>query len=304
MKQVKGFKCEIYVVTRSPDAIPNLLQTLGISTQNVNVIQSDLGSGQYPSRSENKYFDLIFHGATPASTLSKSMKYDELENATVGGLKEIIHSSVRSDGRTVVVNLSSGAVYGNEARRARLISETCPIASHPEVESGYCRVKILSEDLVSVYSNKGLIRGTNPRLFAFAGPGIPLNEKFAVGSFVNSAISGKTIEVYGSPYTTRSYMYPSDLVTSLFRLAVKPTLDTIHLGSNKPLNMQAIAEKIDSVFNGKGIKVSSELTEVEHYVPETTNTENQLNFKPLVDFENSLLKWRDWINDSKQSVIP
>lgn len=84
---------------------------------------------------------------------------------------------------------------------------------------------------------EGVVKGTNPRLFNFFGPGLPLKSHFAIGNFVHDALNENQIKVTGSLETMRSYLYISDLVIQLFALSTKPTLDVLHIGSKSSINL-------------------------------------------------------------------
>lgn len=297
-REYKNFPVEIHVVGRNPEKFNSLYSQLKLEKDSVRYISANLGTGEYSNRSNKVEYELIVYGATPASTLELDTPLIALETAAVRGLDEVIKTSSKNDGSTTLINLSSGAVYGNSARSHKYISESAEPVSTFELETAYCEAKIKSEQLVRDYTNQGIIKGSNPRLFAFAGPGIPINEKFAVGSFVNSARLGKLIQIVGSPDTTRSYMYPSDLVIEILMLSLRPTLSTIHIGSSAPMNMKMIAMKVNEIFEGIGVEVIQESIEPNHYVPITANTENYLKFHPNVCFETGLLRWKSWLRDS------
>jgi nucleoside-diphosphate-sugar epimerase len=103
------------------------------------------------------------------------------------------------------------------------------------------------------------------------------------------------IEVKGNPMTTRSYMYPADLVKVLLQLPIVNGNDPINIGSNVPITMQELALLISDMTSNKGVYFSKPESIVNQYVPSTTNLEKaigNLRFDPL---ETALEKWIQWL---------
>lgn len=97
-----------------------------------------------------------------------------------------------------------------------------------------------------------VIRGINPRLFAFAGPGFPLERDFAFSSFMRMALQKKPIVIRGHPDTRRSYMHPIDMATWI--ICAWANVDAlrghpIHIGSPVPISMLELARQIASFLS-------------------------------------------------------
>lgn len=287
---------DIDITTRNPAQFNGYLDLVPGKNLRINVIDCNLGSGELFTKTKGKRYDLVFHGATPASTLAKDTKYEELHSGTFEGLNEIIKTGLQTSGKSIVLHLSSGAVYGLEAREDRIILENRSPAGVQTFLDPYARIKLETENLLLRASSDGLLLGANPRLFAFAGPGIPVNDKFAIGSFISDAMSGKRIQLIGSPETRRSYMYPSDLVQALFSLSLHPTFETTHIGSSESFSMSEIAMEISDTFLGKGVDVVNSSVRPNYYVPDTHDTFKRLGFRPQISFHSAIRKWREWLN--------
>lgn len=286
---------KLHLISRNSSNLRKQLQNSDLKLSKVKIIESDLGSGNFIARKDQSTYGLIFHCATPAASLSSEMTEKEILAPATLGLEEIIDSACSRDGSTILINLSSGAVYGNSSRNKTVICENLKTISSFNEESAYTKAKVLSEELIIEAVNKGRILGCNPRLFAFAGPGIPLNTKFAVGDFVNAALNKKLIRIEGSPFTTRSYLYPAELVVLLLRTAVSPTLSNLHIGSNQALTMIEIASIVDEVFEGVGMGLSGTSLSPNHYVPEIDKTIEHLGYQPVIQIEEALVRWKEWI---------
>lgn len=296
LQERKLINGNLSLVTRNGALLRKRLLEKGAELSKVKIIESDLGSGNLSSRMPQSSYGLIFHCATPASTLTSEITENEILIPSIAGLEEIMASAVSKDGKTVLINLSSGAVYGNACRSRISIPENLEPVSTFTTETSYTKAKVVSENLIIDATNKGNLLGCNPRLFAFAGPGIPLNQKFAVGDFVSACLGKRVIKIEGSPLTTRSYLYPAELAVLLLRTAVRPTLSTLHIGSSESLSMLEIARMTNKVFNGEGLELDNTDINPNHYVPVINKTVVHLDYQPMIGFEESLTRWEKSIN--------
>jgi dTDP-glucose 4,6-dehydratase len=173
----------------------------------------------------------------------------------------------------IFCNLSSGAVYGKKyLNQGRVKEQSLPLDALACDLNNYGKIKVDLELEIEKLTNLGQIRGANPRLFAFAGPGISLEAHFAIGNFMNNALKGEQILIKGNPNTQRSYLYPTDLIVWLLNLLVKPTLNPVHIGSENIVSIATLAEKISNNFSSSGVSAGDDSSELSIYAPETSIT--------------------------------
>jgi nucleoside-diphosphate-sugar epimerase len=189
------------------------------------------------------------------------------------------------------IHLSSGAVYGETARKKRLIGTLTPTESYENLDS-YGRIKLKIEELVREATRKGQILGGNPRLFSFYGPGLSLDIQFAISSFVKSAESGMSIHITGNPATERAYMYPTDLISELLKCVDSPSIQTIHIGGSTILSMHELAEFVAKVWNVEIETPKEVLSEPNFYSPEVSQVGKS------VEMSEGLTRWKNWLTIS------
>jgi dTDP-glucose 4,6-dehydratase len=187
--------------------------------------------------------------------------------------------------------LNSGAIYGKQITRLRSENDLpTTLESNPYIES-----KLGADEILSKAELQGLIDFQSPRLFAFGGPLLPLNEHFAIGNFLANGLQNQKIEVRGNPGTTRSYMYPADLVKILLLLPSFQTKDPINIGSEASITMSDLAGLISNLTSRKGIYFSNPKTEINYYVPSTSNLNRLFNGSKITPIEILLEKWIAWL---------
>jgi nucleoside-diphosphate-sugar epimerase len=231
----------------------------------------------------------VVHGATSSTKKSGSEDAEQVFNSTVNGMKSILNSKWNPSSLPKIVHLSSGAVYGKTDQEITM--ETEAILKSDSAATNYARAKIEAELILTEAISDRLVVGANPRLFAFFGPGLVMNEHFAIGNFLDDAFNKREISLLGSPQTTRSYMYPTDLVTWILNVLMNPLNQTIHIGSENAISMAHLAETINKLTNNQGVRISNPSAEINHYVPSTAKTQGAYGVKEVVSLEDGLTRW-------------
>jgi nucleoside-diphosphate-sugar epimerase len=100
--------------------------------------------------------------------------------------RNLIEAALQHNCMKRLVNMSSFAVYKNEAREAgRRLDESCPVESQPELRGdAYCFAKVKQDELVSQYGEKFGLPYVTVRPGAVYGPGnLPIPGRVGIGSF-------------------------------------------------------------------------------------------------------------------------
>ena len=261
-------------------------------------IETDLSTDDLMQFNSLKNADIVFHTATTVTKLETKFS-DTEERSIVSGTTNLIDAIKNSKKPPVLIHLSSGAVYGHHSSNPCLISENSEF-SRTNGLSSYGSIKIQIEELVNIASSEGVVIGSNPRLFSFFGPLLPLQTHFAIGNFVDKAIQGKDIELTGNPKSSRSYLYVTDLVRKLILLSNRPTLDTIHIGSKNRISILDLALTVKENLNNK-VKINSSNFNLEanHYVPSVEESNKYLDDSSEISLDEGLLAWKEWLLTKK-----
>lgn len=175
----------------------------------------------------------------------------------------------------------------------RLRSESDPVlksSSEP-----YVQAKILIDEILNNAKMNELVDFKSPRLFAFAGPLISLQEHFAIGNFINDARSNQKIQLKGSRSTTRSYLYPTDLIGILIQLTQVDTKLAINIGSDIPIELYDLAVKISNSTISQGVNLTNPHEEASNYVPSIANLRKTIWGKELVSIDDAIQNWIAWL---------
>ena len=127
---------------------------------------------------------------------------------------------------------------------------------HPQVEtywgnvnpvgprSCYDESKRYAEAITMAYHRVHGLRTTIARIFNTYGPRMALDDGRVVPAFLDQALRGLPITVFGDGTQTRSFCYVSDLVDGLYRLMTSAERYPVNLGNPREMTMLEFAEAI------------------------------------------------------------
>jgi len=239
-------------------------------------------------------FDFFIIGATPTSIKPGINSRNFFYSPTINATSSVIDSAKRFRNFPRVLNLSSGAVYGNQPMNIELRPEG-PAKTLEISDDDYRASKIVSEDMLTSANDKNILKAISPRLFTFYGPGLPIEQHFAIGNFIRDGLNGNRINVQGSPDTRRSYMFPTDLVTWLLRAILEPKNETYNIGSEVNLSMLELATKVSDLTCRRGVLLLNPQTTPNNYVPSTASFRSIYDVKENIELEVGLEQWIKWL---------
>jgi dTDP-glucose 4,6-dehydratase len=127
---------------------------------------------------------------------------------------------------------------------------------HPQVESYWGNVnpvgprscydesKRFAEAITMAYHRKHGVRTNIARIFNTYGPRMKLDDGRVVPAFLDQALHGRPMTVFGDGSQTRSFCYVSDLVDGLYRLMQSDERYPTNLGNPAELTILQFAEEI------------------------------------------------------------
>ncbi len=110
--------------------------------------------------------------------------------------------------------------------------------------SCYDESKRYAEAATMAYHRVHGVRTTIARIFNTYGPRMQLNDGRVVPAFLDQALRGEPLTVFGDGLQTRSFCYVSDLVEGLIRLLNSDFREPVNLGNPDEKSMLEFAEII------------------------------------------------------------
>jgi dTDP-glucose 4,6-dehydratase len=173
---------------------------------------------------------------------------------------------------------------------------------HPQVEtywgnvnpvgprSCYDESKRFAEAITMAYHRQHKVRTNIARIFNTFGPRMKLDDGRVVPAFLDQALNGKPMTVFGTGSQTRSFCYVSDLVDGLYRLMQSDERYPVNLGNPREMTILEFAQHIREMTGAKSEIVFEPLPEDDpkQRRPDITKARTLLGWEPRVPLEQGL----------------
>lgn len=222
------------------------------------------------------------------------------------GMKNIL--DLVSSPKTKFLFVSSGAVYGPQPENLESFPEGYLRTSAARNKtSAYGCGKREAELILLQRAKKIGFNATIARCFAFFGPYMPFDGKFAAGNFMRDALNGGPIVLKGNGREFRSYLYAADLAIWLLNILVQGrNKEFYHVGSNNRISIFELARTLASCFEPRP-KIEFERQEKDkfsrNYVPRVKRATQEFNLPTPIQLREGILKTQKWVNLTSGSAI-
>lgn len=156
----------------------------------------------------------------------------------------------------------------------------------------YDEAKRFAEALVMAYHRIHKVDTRIVRIFNTYGPRMRKHDGRVVPNFINQALSGKSITVYGDGMQTRSFCYVSDLVEGIYLLMISKINDPVNLGNSEEHTIREFAEIVKNLAKSESKIIMGELPIDDPKVrrPDISKAKKELGWEPKVGLEEGLAK--------------
>ncbi len=167
--------------------------------------------------------DYIFHMAALVSVPESMAKIRECIDLNVNGLLTVLEEAAKAGVKKVVL-ASSAAIYGDNPIVPKV--ETM----YPEPKSPYGITKLDGEYYMDMFRTLGKVNTGCCRFFNVFGPRQDPKGAYAaaVPIFMEKAIKGEDITIYGDGEQTRDFIYVKDIVGALTYVAEHPEVTGVN----------------------------------------------------------------------------
>ena len=193
-------------------------------------------------------FDRLWHLACPASP--KDYLKDPILTSKINFEGTLNLLKVAKDNNAKVLFASSSEVYG----KCKIIPQEENIMGEintSSMRSCYSNGKRIAETLCFDFIRKFNMEIKIARIFNTYGPRIRKNDGRVVSNFINQALEGSPLTIYGNGKQTRSFCYISDTVEALILLMEKNYYGPINIGNNDEISIIDLAKLIDNKISQK-----------------------------------------------------
>jgi UDP-glucuronate decarboxylase len=237
--------------------------------------------------------DYVMHLASRASPLEfDQYPLEILKSNTLGTMNAL---EVARKFQTPFLFTSTSEIYGDPS-----------ITPTPETDRGnvntigirgcYDEAKRAGEAICMAFHREYGIDVRIARIFNTYGPRMRNDGYYGrvVPRFIDQALNGRPITIFGDGLQTRSFCYVTDQIEGLIRLAFTPGLTgkPVNIGNPREITILDLAKRIYELTRSESALEYQELPEDDprRRCPDITRAKKMLNWEPKVDLDTGLCK--------------
>lgn len=231
--------------------------------------------------------DCVYHLAARVSVPQSILYPREYNRVNVGGTVSLMEA-MRDLGVSRVVFASSGAIYGRQERQ--------PVREDagPRPDSPYAVSKWAAEQYIHTIGELWGMESVALRIFNAYGPNqsMPASHAPVVPRFLQAALTGGSLIVYGNGGQTRDFVYVDDVVEALVAAATARGINrrVINIGSGVETSVSDLIRAVEGATRRKVNIISNAQKPggVPRLAADIEQARQLLGFRPSVDLSEGL----------------
>ncbi|MCR9199933.1 MAG: SDR family oxidoreductase [Planctomycetaceae bacterium] len=238
--------------------------------------------------------DQIYNLACPASPVSYQYNPIKTIKTSSVGTVNVLGLAKRCQAR--ILHASTSEIYGDPEVHPQTedywghVSSTGP-------RSCYDEGKRVAESLCVNYHRSHGVETRIIRIFNTYGPRMDPNDGRVVSNFINQALRGQDISVYGDGSQTRSFCFVDDLIDGMIRLMDQDeTTEPVNIGNPVETSMLELAQTVIGLIGSQSEIVHMPLPKDDptRRCPDITRAKTYLDWEPRVSLASGLSSTIDY----------
>jgi dTDP-glucose 4,6-dehydratase len=172
------------------------------------------------------------------------------------------------------------------------------------VRGVYDEAKRYAESITMAYHRHHRVDTRIVRIFNTHGPRMRPDDGRMIPNFINQALAGKPLTVYGDGNQTRSVQYVDDLIEGTIRLMRSAETRPVNIGNPVEYSVREVAEIILGLSGSESQIVHKPLPEDDpkQRCPDITRAQEALGWEPKVSAEEGLRRTFEWFAGRRKLV--
>jgi UDP-glucose 4-epimerase len=254
--------------------------------------------------------DVVFHLAATVGVFNIiESPVATIEN-NIGGTEVVLKMAAKKKKKVLVASTSE--VYGKTGKIPFAEDDDLVFGPTSKSRWSYACSKVIDEFLALAYWREHKVPTVVVRLFNTIGPRQIGRYGMVVPRFVNQAMAGENLTVYGSGNQSRCFTYVSDIVEWLMRLAASDSAvgEVFNLGNPQEISITELAKRVIAVTgSNSGIEYipyekayEHGFEDMERRVPGIAKVTRHTGYAPAVTLDEALRHIHAWFERETQAA--
>ena len=237
--------------------------------------------------------DVVFHLAAAVGVRLIVERPVHTIETNIRGTEIVLGLAARK--RKKVLITSTSEVYGKSSKVPFSEQDDLVLGSTTRPRWSYACSKAIDEFLGLAYCKQYKMPVIIARLFNTVGPRQTGQYGMVVPRFVEQALTGKPLTVYGDGTQTRCFAYVGDVVDALIKLTEEPQAEgeVFNVGNDREISIRQLAEMVIERTGSRSTiefipferAYDENFEDLQRRVPDLTKIRHLLNYTPRVSIE-------------------
>jgi len=242
--------------------------------------------------------EVVFHQGALGS-VPKSVELPvESDSSNVGGTVTVLDCA-RHAGVKRVLFAASSAAYGETEELPK--RETI----HPQPLSPYAVSKLAGEMYGKVFADLYGVETLSLRYFNVFGPAQTPDGAYAaaIPRFLDRALSGRPIEIYGDGEQTRDFTFVGDIVEANLQSLNEGAKGVYNIGGGSRVTLNDVLATLGEL-TGRPLALDrqgKQPGDVRHTAADTSRAQAELSYQPKVSLREGLARQVEWMKANPEA---
>jgi UDP-glucose 4-epimerase len=252
--------------------------------------------------------DVIYHLASAVGVaLIVNRPVEVIERCILGS--EIVLKIANRYKKKVLIT-STSEVYGKSSKVPFNEDDDRILGPTTKSRWSYSCSKAIDEFLALAYYKEKQLPVVLVRLFNTIGPRQTGQYGMVVPRFVQAAMHGQPIRVYGDGTQSRCFGYVGDVINAMIGLMNHPAAvgQIFNIGSNEEVTIMALAQKVKALTGSQSeiVNIAYEqayeqgFEDMARRVPDLTKINKLIGYTPTVKLDEIIIRVRDYFAEQQR----
>ena len=231
---------------------------------------------------------IVYHLAAAVGTFTILDKTLESLRTNLHGTENVVDSAYRHGARVLIASTSE--VYGKNTKVGLREDDDRHVGSPLKNRWSYAEAKAIDETLAHLYAVEHGLQMVIVRLFNTVGPRQSGRYGMVIPRFVEQALAGEPLTVFGSGEQVRCFCHVHDVLPALRTLMADSRMygQVFNLGGTEQVSMTQLAERVVAVTGSSSTityvpyesAYGAGFEDMQRRVPDCTRARQLIGFQP------------------------
>ena len=242
--------------------------------------------------------DIVYHLAAAVGVRLIIEKPVHTIRTNILGTENVFNAACSQKKRVIIASTSE--IYGKNLSTPFKEDDDMVFGNTTRSRWGYACSKAIDEFLGLAYRKEKDLNVVVLRFFNTVGPRQTGRYGMVIPRFVQQALSGQALTVYGDGAQTRSFCYVKDCVKAISKISQYPNTsgEIFNIGSPEEISIKHLAEKIVRLSNSRSeIKYipykeafTHDFEDMQQRVPDISKINKWIGFEPKVKLDQIIVE--------------